>query len=107
MTRKLSTWADTIEPEPFPHTCPKCGQPTRAVTVERHVRGEHPNSIGNATFAGDPDFSQAFFYVGPVPGVTRRQWYVVWLNWPLQIVKIAPAEWIIVWAGTDPAKGDG
>lgn len=92
----------------MPDACPKCG----AVFVpgvqyrSQHFVSAHRDAIGQATFTRDPSFSGQFVYVRPVPYVVGIQWYIVWLDHPYQVVKIAPAEWSIVWAGPDPAEGD-
>jgi hypothetical protein len=103
--RQLSQVDDTVEPG-IPDACPKCGRPTRAAAIARHFTLTHQDAIGTATFSRDVDFTRTFVYIGPVHGVVGRQWYIVWLDWPLQVVRIAPADWLIVWAGTDPAEGD-
>lgn len=93
--------------ESFPDVCVKCNAPIRASIAERHFRASHGDAIGRATFARDPEFSREFLYLRPVPGVLERVWYVIWLDWPVQVVRLVKREWIIGWPGTDPGEGEG
>jgi hypothetical protein len=81
----------------FPYACPKCGQPIRPTTVERHFLASHPGSIGEAIFTNDPQFSYTFVYLGPVHGAVGRVWHVVWLSVPLAIGKLDLGQWTVRW----------
>lgn len=98
----------------FPNVCPKCGHPfpkepadPRAVVQSaraRHFIERHGPSVGTAILRSDPFFSQPFCYLGPVYGESgdERRLNVVWLNWPVEVVKIRRSNYIIEWSTTDP-----
>lgn len=117
MTGYLSRRADRLE-QFFPDVCPKCGHEFRKEPVAtrdvarservKHFTDRHPGAIGTATLRSDPFFSQPFCYLGPVYGETGndRRLNVVWLNWPVEVVKMRRSNYIVTWSGADPTEGD-
>jgi hypothetical protein len=104
VTTKLSASRATIEP--FPQSCPKCGAPTRAETVARHLKNEHLSSIGTAVLMAEPSVSRPFAYVGPAHGESSA-WWIVWIDLPLTLSKLRHREWSIKWVvGTGPTEGE-
>lgn len=81
----------------FPEACPKCGAPLRPAVAARHFRDSHPGAIGLAVFEADPLFGREFVYIEPVSGVVETTWNVVWLDFPVQIVKLLVKDWLISW----------
>lgn len=106
MTGYLSQPGATVDP--FPMSCPKCGTPTRAETVARHLRSEHPGAIGTATLIADPSVAKEFAYIGPVFGAST-QWWIAWLDLPIVLVRMRTAEWAVRWheqGVTDAPEGE-
>lgn len=106
MTGYLSRRAARIEPR-FPAVCPKCGaefirgQRYRA----QHFRSAHADAIGRATWIDDATFSREFVYLSPTMG-SSGLWNVVWLDWPVEVVRMRHERYVVQWiAGTVPAEG--
>ena len=101
----LSRRADRLEHR-FPDVCPKCGHPIRKTREarRRHFEQSHADAIGTAVWIDNVEFAREFVYLGPVHG--ERRWWVMWLDWPIEIVKMDSTRYVVSWRGTGPREGD-
>ena len=74
--------------------CPKCGDDV--TDLVEHVRVSHVDATG---IASDSDGrSREFLYLMAVPQVTERTWFVLFLDWPTEVVRMRPDLHTIRWA---------
>jgi hypothetical protein len=102
MTGKLSR-TDDIFGSRFPDVCPKCGAAFEPGFVRGHFEQAHSRSIGWAVRRANERQHFDFAYVAPMTGTSERRWWIVVFDWPYGLVAIKVDEWLIRWAGADPA----
>lgn len=107
MTGYLSRREPRVEHR-FPRVCPKCGEAFVVIRrdVPMHFRLHHKGAIGRAILRLDSSFDREFAYISPVEGAGGARWNVVWLDWPVEIVRMTVEDWVIQWLGPDPREGD-
>ena len=105
MTGYLSRRAARVE-QFFPAVCPKCGHSFGERSDRaRHFRTSHADAIGTAVWLDDVQFAREFVFLGPTAGMIGA-WNVVWLDWPVEVVRMRHGRYVVQWkAGTVPAEG--